>query len=95
MGIFDSPLSPPGPKGDKGDKGDPGEKGDPGGLPKFVLTQNTPSNTWYVNHNLGYFPDVVIVDSTGEVVYGTITHINENQLVLSFSAAFSGTAIAK
>ena len=58
----------------------------------FVFTQIAASNVWIVDHNLGKFPAVTIVDSAGTQVIGEIEHINQNQTRISFSASFGGKA---
>lgn len=58
-----------------------------------VHTQATASASWTITHNLGYYPGgVSIVDSAGSKVYGDVTFISENQLVINFSSAFGGKA---
>lgn len=59
----------------------------------YTHTQATASASWTINHNLGYYPGgVSIVDSAGSKVYGDVTFISENQLVINFSSAFGGKA---
>jgi hypothetical protein len=58
----------------------------------FVYIQNSPSNTWNITHNLEKYPSVSILDTANNIVEGDINHINENQLILTFSAPFSGKA---
>lgn len=58
----------------------------------FVFTQSSASSTWVINHSLGKLPSVTVVDSSGNTVVGDITYNNNNQLTLTFSAAFTGTA---
>jgi hypothetical protein len=48
--------------------------------------------TWVIVHNLGYRPNVHVEDSTGDTWIGDIHHDSDNQLTLTFSAAFAGTA---
>ena len=55
-------------------------------------TQGVSSNTWVINHNLGFKPNVTVVDSAGTMYEGEITYTNTNSLTVSFSAAFSGKA---
>lgn len=43
-----------------------------------------------IPHNLGYRPQVWIIIG-GETVYGNITHTNENEIVVSFQNAKTGT----
>jgi len=58
----------------------------------FVYTQNTPSSTWIILHNLNKYPSVSVVDSANTVVEGSITYMDLNTLTISFSAQFTGTA---
>ena len=62
------------------------------GKQAYVHTQSTPSATWVINHNLGRNPSVTVVDSSEKVVFGDITYVTDNQLTVSFSAAFGGKA---
>lgn len=74
-----------------GPAGPAGPAGVGGG--NYTHIQSTPSTTWTVVHNLGYHPGgVSVVDSAGTKVYGDITHSTVNQLVINFSAGFSGKA---
>jgi len=54
--------------------------------------QNSASSVWTINHNLNKFPNVVVFDSADNQAVGAITHVNKNQLTITFSASFSGTA---
>lgn len=59
----------------------------------YTHTQAAASASWTITHNLGYFPGgVSIIDSAGSKVYGDVTFISENQLVVNFSSAFGGKA---
>lgn len=58
----------------------------------YAHTQGTASATWTILHNLDFYPNVTVVDSAGTIVEGEITYTNRNQVVLTFSAAFSGKA---
>ena len=63
------------------------------GLDKnFVFTQNTPSATWTIQHDLNKFCSVTVVDSAKQVVIGDITYTDLNELTITFTAAFSGQA---
>ena len=59
---------------------------------RFVYNQNSASSEWIINHKLNKFPSVTVIDSAGSTVIGEITHIDNNNLKLTFSAAFSGVA---
>lgn len=69
-----------------------GPPGPAGGSPSYVHNQATPMAIWTINHNLGWNPNVTIVDSGQSVVEGDITYLNVNTVRASFSAAFSGMA---
>ena len=58
----------------------------------FSHAQNVASASWTVNHNLGFNPNVTVVDSSGSQVMGDIKHISANQLTINFNAGFSGSA---
>ena len=58
----------------------------------YVHPQILAAEVWTVDHNLGKFPAVTIVDSAGTEVIGEIQHINENTTQISFSASFGGKA---
>jgi hypothetical protein len=58
----------------------------------YVHDQATPASTWIVTHNLGYYPNVTVVDSGSTTVEGDITHLTINQVRIIFSAAFTGKA---
>ena len=74
--------------GTKGIKGEKGEYGDA----HFKYTQGSASEEWLIVHNLDKYPSVTVQDSANENVEGFCEYINNYELVLTFSAAFSGVA---
>lgn len=58
----------------------------------YVHSQNTPTSTWTITHNLGFYPNVTVSDSAGTILEGQIEYPNVTTVVLTFSAAFSGKA---
>lgn len=58
----------------------------------YVHSQNSPSTSWTITHNLNKYPSVTIVDSAGTVVEGDISYTNTNLVVVTFSSIFSGMA---
>lgn len=58
----------------------------------YKYFQDSAASTWEIQHNLGKFPSVTIVDSAGRVVYGDVEYIDQNNLKVSFTATFSGRA---
>jgi hypothetical protein len=59
---------------------------------RHVHTQGTAVTTWTINHSLGGYPSVMVVDSAKTVVYGEINYVSTSQVVVNFSSAFSGYA---
>jgi hypothetical protein len=58
----------------------------------YEHTQGAVSNSWVINHNLGFKPNVTVVDSAGTIYEGEIAYTNTNSLTVTFSSAFSGIA---
>ena len=57
----------------------------------YVHEQAVASDEWEVVHNLGYRPGgVTVEDSAGTEVEGEIEFVNTNELVVRFSAPFTG-----
>lgn len=68
-------------------------QGPPGGTSSaFVFQQTDPATVWTINHNLGIFPSVYVIDTAGQECEGKVNHVNTNQVVITFSAAFAGQA---
>lgn len=57
-----------------------------------VHNQSVPSAEWTVDHNLGKWPSVSVVDSANDLVEGEVKYINPNRVILNFSAPFTGRA---
>ena len=91
--VFAMAAGEQGPAGAKGDKGDKGDQGLPGlSGASHMHTQAIPQSVWAISHNLGRYPSVTVVDSAGSVVVGNIEYVSNNLIVLTFSAAFGGSA---
>jgi len=54
--------------------------------------QGAASSSWAITHNLGFKPNVTVIDSAGNIVEGEIAYTNTNSLTVSFQSAFSGNA---
>lgn len=59
---------------------------------RHVHNQSVVSNQWTINHALGGYPSVMVVDTAKTVVVGDITYNSESQIVVNFSVAFAGYA---
>lgn len=57
--------------------------------------QEEPATQWVVEHNLGRFPQVTLIDEYGNVVYSFIGHESKNKLAVKFSEPVSGSAILR
>jgi hypothetical protein len=87
------PQGPQGSQGQTGPQGPQGPDGAPGSAPQaYTHDQGVPASTWTITHNLGYPPNVTILDSTGRVVEGDIAYPDANTVVLTFTASFGGKA---
>jgi len=58
----------------------------------YIHTQGSSASTWTINHNLGFYPSVTVVDNGDNVVVGDVNYISTNSLTVSFSAVFGGKA---
>ncbi len=75
-------VSAPGPQGPSGAQGSV----------FYVHTQAVASAVWTINHNLNGNPTAVVLDSAGTQCEGTFSYSSGNQMVITFSSAFTGTA---
>ncbi len=62
----------------------------PGGS-HFRWVPSSPSATWLVTHNLGYYPNIVILDSNKEVIYGRIEHLDASVFIVEFNVLMMGS----
>ena len=70
----------------------PGPQGQQGGQIFYVHTQAIASAVWTINHNLNGEPTAVVLDSAGTQCEGTFSYPSKNQMVITFTSAFAGTA---
>jgi len=62
------------------------------GAPTSVFTQGVAATTWNIQHNLGKFPSVSVINNNNVMVNGEVKYIDNNNIQLNFSAGFSGKA---
>lgn len=65
---------------------------DPVNHVKYVHTQNTPSNQWNITHNLGFFPNVTVLDNANRIIEADIQYLNTNSVRIVMNVALSGVA---
>lgn len=59
---------------------------------EYEHEQGEVSDTWEINHNLGKYPSVTVVDSSGSVVETEVQYIDENNCIILMNGKFKGTA---
>lgn len=77
-------ITAPGPQG-------PAGTFSPGDV-AYTHTQSVSSAVWTINHNLGFKPTAVVLDSAGTNCEGSFSYPSNNQMVITFNSAFTGTA---
>ena len=58
----------------------------------FEFEQAEPADVWKINHKLGRYPQVTIVDSSGRIVSGEVKYIDNQNVEIYFNGGFSGKA---
>jgi|CXWL01.1.fsa_nt_gi hypothetical protein len=58
----------------------------------YTHSQVVAAITWTVNHNLGDFPSITTVDTSGNEIFGTVSHISNNSAQITFAVAEDGFA---
>lgn len=58
----------------------------------YTHVQAVASAAWTINHNLGFRPVCVVLDSAGTQCEGAISYPSVNQMVITFTSAFTGNA---
>ena len=57
-----------------------------------VYEQSSPSTVWNIAHTLGFTPNIIIVDASGEVVECALDYVSATQITATFSEAIAGKA---
>jgi hypothetical protein len=86
----DGPTGPTGSTGASGPTGPVGPAGVSGG--SFVYTPADAREVWNITHNLGYQPNVMVVDNVGTEYFGAVVYTNTNSLTITFTSAVYATA---
>ncbi len=71
-------------------QGPPGPQG--AAQSTYVHQQAVPSAIWTIDHGLGFWPDVIVYDSSGREAEGAVLNPTLNRTTITFSAPFAGTA---
>jgi hypothetical protein len=83
-------VTAPGPQGPGGVDGV--QASDIVALVSYRHIQNAALTTWSITHNLNFYPNVTVFNTAGDQVEGSVTHIDETQVTISFSSATAGKA---
>lgn len=65
---------------------------DPVNHVKYVHTQVNASTQWNITHNLGFFPNVTVLDNANRIIEADIQYLNTNSVRIVMNVALSGTA---
>ena len=57
-----------------------------------VFTQVAPSLSWTINHSLGKYPCIQLVDTSGNEIGGAVQYTSASQIVVTFDIAVAGKA---
>lgn len=70
--------------------GVPGPRG--GSVAAYRHSQGVASAVWVIDHGMGFYPNVTVLDSTGREVVGFVQYPSADRVVLTFAAPFGGEA---
>jgi hypothetical protein len=65
---------------------------DPVNHVKYVHNQTTASNQWNITHNLGFFPNVTVLDNQNRIIEADTVYLNTNSVRIVMNVALSGVA---
>lgn len=90
------PAGPQGIAGEPGIPGATGEQGPPGppgpSSQSFTYTPDDSQTVYSIQHNLGFYPNVKIVNNVGTEFFGDIVYNNTDLLTITFSNPVYATA---
>lgn len=58
----------------------------------YRFDQAIPDTVWTITHNMGTYPSVSVVDTTGEEIDAAIDYVDQNIIVITFTVAMDGSA---
>jgi hypothetical protein len=57
-----------------------------------VYVQVSPSDVWNIIHTLEFVPNIIVVDSEGNVIEGDYEYLDDKQITATFSNSITGKA---
>lgn len=80
-------------EGPQGPQGEQGEQGPPGvSASTYVHYQSIPEAEWVIDHNLGYYPNVAVEDSTGKPLLVAVERPSASRVIVQHASAVGGRA---
>lgn len=59
----------------------------------YVHSQAVGASSWNIAHNMGFYPNILVKDTGGSIVYGSITYSDLNNVIIDFNGiTITGTA---
>jgi hypothetical protein len=58
----------------------------------YLHQQAVAASLWTITHNLGFYPNVTVIDSAGTVVEGTVVYLSDTALTVEFVGDMAGSA---
>ena len=58
----------------------------------YIHVQSIAASVWTINHNLGTFPSVTVVDTNDEVFIGDVVYNSASTITITFTSAYAGKA---
>jgi hypothetical protein len=59
---------------------------------KTHKTDELSGDVWQIQHNLGKFPSVSVVDTSNNIIYGEVNYNDENNITITFASLVTGRA---
>jgi hypothetical protein len=63
-----------------------------GATPTIEFVQSSAAAVWTVNHGLGAYPNVLVIDSSGQELLAEVHYPDDQQVVIVHGQPYSGTA---
>lgn len=63
-----------------------------GGTPTIEFVQSSAASVWTVNHGLSAYPNVLVIDSSGQELLAEVHYPDDQKVVIIHGQPYSGTA---
>lgn len=72
-----------------------GPAGPSGGADEYEHSQSVAAVEWIVNHNLGEYPSITVLNTGGQIVDAAVINISVNQARVYFNTPQMGKVLAR